>query len=167
MRTRWLLLTAALLSVALVVATAACGGGSDDDPADPAATPTGGPMRDGEIDVRLFEWTLDVSVTSAPAGTITFNARNVGGANHDLVIVRTDLDPNDLPVGEDGYVDVADPRLEVAGKIDVFEPGLNRSAEFTLEPGTYALICNIVDVAETGTTSHYVQGMRTAFQVTE
>lgn len=166
MRARWLLLRAVLLSFALA-ATAACGGGSADDPAAPTATPAGEPVAHGEIDVRLFEWTLDVSVPSALAGTITFNARNIGAANHDFVIVRTDLDSNDLPVGEDGYVDVADPRLEVAGQIDVFGPGLERSAEFTLEPGAYALICNIVDVAEAGTTSHYLQGMRTAFEVTE
>ncbi len=166
MRFRWLSITVGLLSFALL-AGVACDDGSDNGPTAPVVTATEEPAANGEIDVRLFEWTVDVSAPSARAGAITFNARNIGALDHDLVIVRTDLNPDDLPVAEDGAADVADPRLEVVGKIDVFGSGLSRSAEFALEAGTYALICNIVDVAESGTTSHYQEGMNVTFQVIE
>ncbi len=145
---------------------AACGGGGDGEPDPTAATAVQQPADD-EVNVRMFEWTVDIDVESVSAGAVTFDARNIGAAPHDLVVIRSDLAIDALPVIEDGAVDEASSQIEVVGKIDVFEPGFERTAVFDLEPGVYALVCNLVDEIDTGLRSHYQLGMWIELRVTE
>jgi len=166
MRINWLLI-AGVVVVAGVVA-AACGGGGDgggDSEPEPTATTAVQQPGGSEVNVRLFEWTVDADVESVPAGAVTFNAANIGGVGHNLVVIRSDLAAAALPVIKGGGVDEASSAIEVVGKIEVFEPGLEQSMVLDLEPGVYALLCNIVDEADAGRRSHYQLGMRIELQV--
>lgn len=146
------LLVGALAVLALVAA--ACG---DDEEEEGAAGAT--------VNVSLIEWSVVPDTTSVAAGSVTFTATNDGAENHELVVIRTDLAPDALPVVE-GKVD--EEQVDVIGEIEEFAPGQTESATFDLEPGNYVLICNITEVGENGEIeSHYQLGMRTAFEVTE
>ncbi|MCH8025343.1 MAG: hypothetical protein IH866_00990 [Chloroflexi bacterium] len=172
MRINWLLIGVVVFMAGL--AAAACGGGGDgggDDSGDsepePTATTAAQPPAGSEVDVRLFEWTVDAGVESVAAGTVTFNAANIGGIGHNLVVIRSDLAADALPVIKGGGVDEASSAIEVVGKIEELEPGLDESMVLDLEPGVYALICNIVDEDDAGRRSHYQLGMRIELQVTQ
>ena len=156
------------------VVAVACGGGGDGDSggdSEPEPTATTAVQQPGiaasEVNVRLFEWTVDAGVESVAAGAVTFNAANIGGVGHNLVVIRSDLATNALPVIKGGGGDEASTAIEVVGKIEELEPGLDQSMVLELEPGVYALICNIVDEDDAGRRSHYQLGMRIELQVTE
>lgn len=162
---RWplvVLLVGVLAALALVAA--ACG--DDEEETEVAATPEAeGGGAGATVNVSLIEWSVVPDTTSVAAGSVTFNATNDGAENHELVVIRTDLAPDALPVVE-GKVD--EDQVEVIGEIEEFASGTTESATFDLEPGNYVLICNITEVEEDGEIeSHYQLGMRTAFEVTE
>jgi hypothetical protein len=52
--------------------------------------------------VQLKEFSITPSTISIPAGQVTFNAENVGGVTHEMVIIRTDDAPDALPTEKDG-----------------------------------------------------------------
>ncbi|HXG35844.1 MAG TPA: plastocyanin/azurin family copper-binding protein [Dehalococcoidia bacterium] len=107
------------------------------------------------INVGLSEWAVRPSETTAKAGPLTFSTRNAGTMEHELVVIKTDRDVNNLPMKE-GKVDEDAAGREI-GEIDRFNPGLTQSATFELSPGKYALICNIP--------GHYQAGMRAQLTV--
>ncbi|MEX2158108.1 MAG: phosphate/phosphite/phosphonate ABC transporter substrate-binding protein [Dehalococcoidia bacterium] len=147
----------------------------DPDP-EPATTPQPDPDPDPEpgaeltppdgaaqVLVQLLEWEVDAEVDTASAGQVYFLADNVGAETHELVVVRSDLEPGDLPV-VDGKVD--EEAVDFRGEIEGFASGSRASGVFDLDPGTYVLFCNIVEVEEDGELeSHYEQGMFTSFRV--
>lgn len=156
---------ALVLSAALLFA--GCGGDNGNGPTEatpeaaestPEATPapeqteTADPegQADG-VPVELDEW--DVRVTEdAEAGTITFRARNVGQFAHELTVIRTETDAAELPV--EGLR--AEPDGEVVGSISNVRPGDEETLEAELEPGHYALICNLPGHYERGMHANYV-----------
>jgi hypothetical protein len=147
----------AVLASALV-AVAACGDDDDDDGGD-------GGGGGATVDVILTEWQVDPAPTTASAGEVTFVADNQGVEDHELVVIKTDLDPSALPTREDGGVDEEGEGIEVIGEIEEFAPG-TAEATLNLEAGSYALICNIVEEEDSGEfESHYGEGMYTAFTV--
>ena len=165
---RWplvVLLVGVLAALALVAA--ACG--DDEEETEVAPTAVESPEAEGgaaasTVNVSLIEWSVVPDTTSVAAGPVTFNATNDGVENHELVVIRSDLAPDALPVVE-GKVD--EEQVEVIGEIEEFASGTTESATFDLEPGSYALICNIVEEEEGEHESHYQRGMRTAFEVTD
>lgn len=158
---RWVIVVAALGLLG-----AACGG---DEEAGGTTGTTGGTTGGGAttVAVTLQEFAVIPDAATAPAGSVTFDATNDGPDDkHELVVIKTDLDPASLPTKEDGSVDETGAGLEVIGEIEEFEPGTSESADFDLEAGTYALICNVVQEEADGTIeAHYAQGMFTAFTV--
>ncbi len=133
-----------LLALAVVaLAVPACGGG-------------GGGGGGGGIAVKLAEWSVTVDPASAPAGTVTFNVEN-GGANvHELVVFKTELAEDALPVVGDA-VDETAPDLTLVDEVEDIAPGGTATLTVDLEPGNYVLICNI--------SGHYSRGMHAAFAV--
>ena len=160
---RWpsvLLLAAGLTALALVAA--ACG---DDDEGAGGEPTAGEEPAAGTVGVSLIEWSVVPDATSVPAGTVTFEASNDGEQDHELMIIRSDLDPGTLPLTDEMAVD--ETQVEVIGEIEEFAPGGTESSSFDLEPGNYILICNLVHEEESGEVHrHYQMGMRTAFEVT-
>ncbi len=85
-----------------------------------------------------------------------FSVANAGAAPHELVVIRTDLAADALPV-EGGSVDEASGDLEVVGETQPFSANTTQTLRVDLEAGSYVLICNIP--------GHYEAGMQAAFTV--
>jgi hypothetical protein len=158
----WRLATtmAALALVAVACAQGAGGGGG------------------GTVGVALQEWAVIPAQTSVAAGPVTFNVENTGPDHpHELVVIRTDLEPNALPTTHEGGVDEEGEGIEIIGEIEEFPAGETREATFDLEPGSYVLVCNVVAEAGEhggdaedgehmgGMEVHYKMGMFAAFTV--
>lgn len=123
---------------------------SDDDGAGKQASA-------GTIAVELKEMTVTADPTSIATGSVKFTATNAGAMGHELVILKTDLAADALPV-EAGKASEGGQGVEMIGKIVEFAGGETESATFDLVPGKYVLICNIA--------GHYQAGMRTGITAT-
>ncbi|MEX2556109.1 MAG: hypothetical protein WEB06_10795 [Actinomycetota bacterium] len=153
MRGRWAVVLSAFAAPVLLLA--ACGGGEE----------AGGART--TVDVRLQEWAVLPAQASSPAGQITFRAENTGPEDeHELVVIRTDLAPDALPVRDDGSVDEEGAGIQIVGEIEEFAVGQTESQTFDLSEGKYVLICNLMHTEHGATEAHYRMGMRAAFTVT-
>lgn len=111
------------------------------------------------VNVELNEWGVVPDVSSVAAGDIEFVATNTGAVEHELVILKTDLAADALPVA-DGRVDEhGGAGIEAIGEIESFAAGTTERATLALTAGSYVLICNIA--------AHYEAGMYAAFTVSE
>ena len=118
------------------------------------------------VAVTLQEWAVVPATDSAPAGDITFDVTNDGPDDiHEFVVIKTDLDPADLPTDADGVVDEEGEGMEVIDEIEDIPVGGSQSLTVPLDAGSYVLVCNIW--SEDESEAHYLMGMRTAFTVTE
>ena len=113
-----------------------------------AATPA------GAIRVELSNWKVEPAQTEMNAGRVTFDAVHLeedghghgsgeAGATHDLVVSRQ------LPDGT----------YEVVGRTEQLKMGKSQLLTVELEPGTYQLSCDVVEVVDGKAVSHTVQGM--------
>ncbi len=140
------------------------------DPATSTATPTDAAAQDaaneraaelqaeapdGVVVVVGVEWAFGTALDSVPAGEVTFEMLNEGAVVHDLWVVRTDLAYDALPV--EGGLAVTGGQNEVIDKVLETDAGSKVSLTVNLEPGNYALICNIP--------AHYQLGMRAPFTI--
>jgi hypothetical protein len=119
--------------------------------------------EESTVDVTLSEFEVAPDPESVPEGDVTFDVENGGEETHELLVVKTDFAADELPAEEDGSADTGADGVDVVGETNEIESGDSDSRVFNLEPGSYVLICNLVE----GDESHYQQGMRTAFEVTE
>ena len=168
--------------VILILLAAACQSGNTSAPAAsavatssaapsdaPSATVTSpAPSQATTVSVALQEFAIVPSVASAPAGKVTFVAKNTGPDDvHEMVVLRTDLDPAALPVDNDGKADEEGDGITSIGETGDVAVGATKDVAFDLAPGKYVLICNIVQTEPDGSKeAHYKVGMRTAFTVT-
>lgn len=88
------------------------------------------------------------------AGHVVFGVRNHASMAHELMVIKTDVAPDQLPVDgatakakEDGK---AGELLNIAG-------GASGKLVLELTPGKYVLICNVA--------GHYQLGMRVGLEV--
>ena len=124
----------------------------------PAATettttvPTSGA---GGVTVKLGEYFIKPSPTSVSAGNVRFTATNTGQLAHEMVVIKTNLAPDALPLsGDEADEEKAG---AVPGEIEDVAPGATKSATIKLTPGKYVFICNFA--------GHYKAGQRAAFTV--
>lgn len=129
--------------------------------AEVACVPVGDPATaDTTVPVELDEWKITLGSTELPAGTIAFEATNLGEDAHEMLIVRAEsLD--DLPTDADGHIDEsAIAEEDFVGEIEPFPSGESCTGVFDLEPGTYAVVCAIVEEEPDGTIEdHFMLGM--------
>ncbi len=91
--------------------------------------------------------------TNLPAGNTLFVADNTATIPHEFVIFKTDVPADQLPLGDDKDVVEDSPLLETAVDSGSDIPaGTKRLLAADLEPGHYALVCNLP--------GHYGLGMR-------
>lgn len=133
---------------ALIVLGAGC---SEDDKGGSAKTTA---AAGASIDVGLSEFAITLSATEVASGPITFNATNNGTMQHEMVVVRTDLDSGALPVTGDR---VPEEEVDAVDEIAEFTQQTTESATIELTPGKYVIICNLP--------AHYGQGMHVALTV--
>jgi uncharacterized cupredoxin-like copper-binding protein len=111
----------------------------------------------GSVGTTLTDTSVSVSTSSAPAGTITFDARNDGTTTHELYVFRTDLAADALPIEDDKVSEDAD-GVEFIAEVEDIAPGTAKPLTVDLPAGTYVVLCNIP--------GHFAAGMRTGFEVT-
>ena len=148
LRTPNLALCAAALAAAAVL-LAACGGGGD-------SQNTSAPAGGAQVNVTLKEWSLTPDKTSVPAGGVTFTATNDGSFEHEMIVIKTGLAADALPIAG-GAVDEG-AAGDVIDEIPAFASGATETLTVDLGPGAYVLFCNVG--------GHYQQGVRSAFTVT-
>ena len=156
------------LVLAAVVLLIGCGGGGDKEgkmaenhPASPGVV-IPKPADATQVDVALREWAVAPAQSSVKAGKVYFLAENAGPEHpHELVIVRTNLGPLDLPFQNNK---VNEDKLDVVDEIEEFAPRSSASLSVDLTPGKYLLICNITE-EDKQIGSHYKKGMVAAFTV--
>ncbi len=144
---RILVIPAALL---LVILLAACGS-------------TG---EGGDVELTLDEWSVVTDVDTLPEGPIKFDIKNAGERGHELLIVRSDIPGAELPTKDNGSFDDDAGGVDVKHDIDEIEEGDETSRSYSLDPGSYVLLCNIVEDIDGTETSHFAQGMWTEFTIT-
>jgi uncharacterized cupredoxin-like copper-binding protein len=117
-----------------------------------------GPTR---IDVAMTTYKFALSKNSAPAGEITFHVHNdATDLTHEMVILKTDLPADQLPLNNEGVVDEEGTGVTSIGETGDVEPGASKDLTVSLEAGNYVLICNI-----DSTELHYQHGMYIEFTV--
>ena len=150
------LLTAASFTLAVAGCTNRVATGGSTATAAPGSA---APAR--AVDVALTEWAVTPSTSTAAPGTLTFTATNVGREVHELVLFRTDLRIDRLPLDAEGAVDERGTGIDLVDEVEDVKPGASKSFTATLEPGQYALVCNVVDKD----TKHYHNNMYATFTV--
>lgn len=146
-----------------------------------ACSPTGAgpsPTPGGEVVATLSEWAIGLSSSTAPSGQVKFAISNEGTQIHEFLIIRTDMMAADMPV-KDHMLDVEamggamDTGMDMPGMSpeggmehpagtvgeveDIVAGATTQLVLDNLEPGHYAIVCDIP--------THYEQGMHTDFTV--
>ena len=136
--------------------------GADPDP-EPGPGVQPAPAGATRVTVELKEWSITPAPAQVTGPTIYFLATNAGTEPHELVVIRSDEAPDQLPVLRGA---VPEDEVDFIGELEQFPGGDQASAVFRLSPGSYVLICNIAETEEDGALeSHYQQGMHTSFIV--
>lgn len=161
----------AVLAAALILV--ACGG--DDGTTAAASSPTQAPTEASDetdpcpsleegpgtavaVNMPGFR-SIEIDTTSVKAGPTTFTVTSPQGpAAHELVVLRTDLAPNKLPLTDDGTAaDERAPGVVLLGKTDSSNTGCPTSLTLDLQKADYVLICNLP--GPPGGMGHYETGM--------
>jgi len=108
----------------------------------------------GQIRADMREYAMGLTSAEVRGGTVTFIARNAGSTVHDLVVIRTDLAPDMLPVDAQTQKAKEDGKQ---GAVDQIAPGKSANLRLELPSGAYVVICNVP--------THYQLGMRSALTV--
>jgi FtsP/CotA-like multicopper oxidase with cupredoxin domain len=123
--------------------------------APPTETPTGGPAPSSSLHLSMSEWKIREAAGGAippvAAGPVEVDAHNIGSSPHQLVVIKTDTDPVDLPLDESGTAVDLEAAGQVIGTISPIAAGTTEGGTFSLDGGNYVLICNIP--------THYGLGM--------
>jgi uncharacterized cupredoxin-like copper-binding protein len=102
--------------------------------------------------VTLSEFKISPSPKSVSHGKVTFNVKNKGDMEHELVVIKTTTAASKLPVSggkasEKGAV----------GRVGDIAGGKSKKLTLNLKAGHYVLICNLP--------GHYKGGMYSDFTV--
>ena len=131
----------AVAMAALALGAGACG---DDDDSSSGTV----------LKATLKDTSISLDRTSVPAGEVTITAKNEGQNEHEFILLKTDLGPGAL-VTKDGKVD--EKQFTSPGEIEAIQVKTSKTGSFTLEPGHYVFICNLL--------AHYEEGMHTELTV--
>lgn len=137
----------AALVVSTILGMAACSGGAGSN---------SGPS----LAVTVRDFRIQSSSTSVAAGSLVINVKDEGPSTHELVLVKTDLSVDELPLRPDGLtVDEDSPLLTHIDELGDIDVGDSDRLEVRLPPGRYVLFCNLE--------GHYLGGMHLAFLVVD
>lgn len=105
---------------------------------------------DGGTELTLDEYSIEPSPVAVESGEVVLRARNTGSISHQLIVLRTEADPGELPVAG-GVVVLPARGVRELGRVDLVSPGAAPELRVQLPAGAYVLICNIA--------GHYGSGM--------
>lgn len=125
------------------------------------------PPPDATVDVTLDDFVFDLP-NELPAGEHTFHVENTGDQHHELTLLQLhgNKTAQDFLEWEQDPNRTGPPPATLLGGITGIEAGATQVFNATLEPGRYALICFLPDVAGDHA-PHFTKGMIDAFTVTE
>ena len=116
-------------------------------------TPSGTPVN---VRLKDFEVQMDTAVVSA--GTANFRVLGQGPTTHELIVVRTDLSPDKLPLQDDGLtVDEEGEGVHLLDEAEGLDIDDRQTLVLDLAAGNYVLYCNLE--------GHYLGGMYAALTV--
>jgi uncharacterized cupredoxin-like copper-binding protein len=116
-------------------------------------TPPGTP-----VNVLLDDFNVRRDAAVVPAGTVSFRILNQGPTTHEVIVVRTDRDPDKLPLQRDGLtVDEEAPGIDLLDEVEGLDIDDRQTLVLDLSPGHYVLYCNLE--------GHYLGGMHEALTV--
>jgi len=130
----------------------------------PVATPTAAPVltpaptaqpQTGPVAVTLNDIAIKLDRSSAPAGSVTFSIKNGGSVIHQLVVIKTDIPQNQIPVDPAQPALVTEPGFIM--QTPLINPGGTATLTMTLGGGKYVLMCN--------QPAHYLIGMHIGFTI--
>ena len=108
--------------------------------------------------VLLKDFEVRQEATVVPAGTVSFLIRNQGPTTHEVIVVRTDLAPDKLPLQSDGLtVDEEERGVKFLEEVEGLDIDDRETLILDLAPGHYVLYCNLE--------GHYLGGMYEALIV--
>jgi hypothetical protein len=123
------------------------------------ATPSA-PAAAQQLDVVLRDFAIDMEHDVVAPGLTEFRAFNEGPTVHELILLRTDLAADDLPLQADGLTAVEEaPGVEFILADEGIDLGERGGFSADLRPGHYVLYCNLE--------GHYLGDMRTDLEVRE
>ncbi len=100
---------------------------------------------------------VTLSTDHVKPGKVLFKVKNIStDEDHELLLIKTDLAPDALPMDKDG-VRVEEDKLKDLKELGDVHPGKSRNTTLTLKAGKYLLFCN-----EAG---HFKAGMYATFTV--
>ena len=119
-----------------------------------------------EVRIALNEWAVTPAVDEVSSGQLRFVVVNNGTRAHELIVVKSDLLPGELP-SVDGRLDASRVNVEQTAATSRVEPGATVALEFALSDGKYVLLCNLIEPAGASgrALSHYENGMYASFFV--
>jgi uncharacterized cupredoxin-like copper-binding protein len=122
-----------------------------------------------EIDIR--EWNLTLSKEKVKAGNVGFAVKNKGKETHEIAIIKLKNDAivhvGRLPVDKHGAIDEGTMDFgEIVGEMEDIKSGADAKQLIKLDPGRYAVICNVVEQEADGSIeAHYSMGMHALLEV--
>ena len=132
----------ALLAASMLACSGAAGGS-------PAVT---------EVQTTLTDYGIELSPAEVPSGEVDFSITNRGEALHEVEIFRLPdgVDAASLPISSN-IADTQAAGLTLVDEVESITPSSTPSLSVALEPGRYAVICNLP--------SHYGLGMHATLVV--
>lgn len=137
-RSRWAF--AALLAALTLVASACSSGPPETSEA-------------ANLVAEVSDFKIALDHPSIAAGHVVIGIRNRASMAHELKVIRTDLAPDQLPVGGDAKAS----EEGKVGEVLNIASGVTRKLVVELPAGKYVLICNVA--------GHYQLGMRVGLEV--
>lgn len=114
------------------------------------------------IESNLTDFKVNSSMTTFQAGAVSFTANNTGQEMHELALIRTDFDPNQLPTDATGGAIETATGMTLIAEAEAIAPGAKKTFNATVTPGNYVLICNTIANGK----KHYQLGMAERITVT-
>jgi len=130
---------------AAIVGLSACSGGSPSP-------------HEASLNVIIRDFHITASSSAVRTGEVVLLVHDQGPSTHELVVVRTDLPADQLPIRADGLlVDEDSPQLHSVDELSELDVGDRARLVLNLSPGRYVLFCNLE--------GHYLGGMHALLQV--
>ena len=128
------------------------------------------PVENDAVEIEMREWKLVLNRGKVKAGDVGFSINNTGKEVHEIAVIKLNngkLKPDQLPVNKQGSIDEDAMTFgKVVGEIEDIKPGTKVKKVLSLQPGRYALVCNILEKEPDGSLeAHYSMGMHALLEV--